>query len=110
MEKRNIRRIKEGIVVGHKMDKTAVVEVSSVYRHPKYEKVMRTSKKYLVHDGENKAKIGDIVKIMETKPISKKKFYRILEITGNTEVKRRELPKKSEKEMKKEAESDTTEV
>jgi|SRR3989339_291115 len=109
MEKmeRGKRRVKKGIVIAHKTDKTAVVEIETVYPHPKYKKIVRVYKKFLVHDAENKAKTGDVVEIIETRPLSKLKCHRILKIVGQGKVKSRELPKKKEKEEEKS--SDTAE-
>lgn len=107
---RNNRRVREGIVISKKMDKTAVVQVERVFRHPKYFKTVRELKKFLVHDEENKTTIGDKVKIVETRPLSKRKTHRILEIIGKTDVKLRDLPKKSEKGKEKESLSDTAAI
>ena len=65
------KRILEGTVVSAKMDKTIVVEVERTYMHHLYKKFLKTTKKYHAHDENNSAKVGDIVKIRETKPISK---------------------------------------
>ena len=70
--------ILKGIVVGDKMDKTIVVSVSCFIKHPKYGKFYSRSKKYKAHDEENKYKIGDKVEIIETRPISKDKKFRVL--------------------------------
>ena len=71
------KRILEGTVVSTKMDKTIVVEVERRFMHPLYKKFLRTTKKYHAHDENNSAKIGDTVKIRETKPISKTKTWEI---------------------------------
>jgi len=63
------------------MDKTIVVAVETRKRHPLYKKTMKTTKKYKVHDENNEAKVGDIVVIMETRPLSKEKRWRLVEIT-----------------------------
>lgn len=70
--------ILKGKVVGDKMDKTIVVSVSRFIKHPLYGKFYKVSKKYKVHDEENKHKIGDEVEIVETKPISKDKRFKVL--------------------------------
>lgn len=106
---RKTRRVKEGVVVGHGMDKTAAVSVSRVFSHPQYLKTVKVSKKFLAHDEKNEAKVGDLVEIMEVRPISKRKFHRILKVLGQTKVKMRELPRKREKEEEKK-ESDTAAV
>ena len=67
----------QGTVVSTKMDKTVVVEVSRIWTHPLYKKTLRTTKKYLVHDEENKAKEGDTVSFTESKPISKRKRFKL---------------------------------
>ena len=73
------KRILKGFVVSNKNDKTIVVEVKRRFRHPFYGKVISKTKKYHAHDEKNKYKIGDIVKIIESKPISKLKTWEVLE-------------------------------
>jgi len=68
----------KGVVVSDKMDKTIVVSVSRFVKHPKYGKFYNISKKYKVHDEENKYKIGDKVEIVETRPISKDKRFKVV--------------------------------
>lgn len=68
----------QGVVVGDKMDKTIVVSVSRFIKHPKYGKYYKVSKKYKAHDEENTYKIGDKVKIVETRPISKDKKFKVM--------------------------------
>lgn len=68
----------KGIVVGDKMDKTIVVSVSRFIKHPLYGKFYKVSKKYKAHDEENKYKVGDKVEIVETKPISRDKHFRVI--------------------------------
>jgi len=77
---RSSRKTRIGIVASDKMDKTVVVRVESKVRHPLYGKIIRSSKKFKAHDEENQAKIGDKVLIMETRPLSKDKCWRVLEI------------------------------
>jgi small subunit ribosomal protein S17 len=77
---RGRRKVLEGLVVGDKMDKTAVVEVEDRKKHALYGKVIRSNKKYKAHDENNEAGIGDRVSIMETRPLSKTKRWRIVEI------------------------------
>ena len=69
------RRVLQGVVVSDKMDKTVTVKVERRVKHPLYSKVIRRSKKYAAHDEENKCKIGDIVKIRECRPLSKRKTW-----------------------------------
>jgi small subunit ribosomal protein S17 len=78
--KRNERKVYQGRVVSDKADKTITVIVETTKAHPTYGKRVRYSKKYYVQDDNNDAKIGDIVKIMETRPLSKLKRFRLLEI------------------------------
>lgn len=82
MEKeiRNDRRTKIGVVVSDKMDKTRVVEVTSNVKHPLYKKVVKVTKKFKIHDEENASHVGDTVEIMETRPMSKEKRFRLLRI------------------------------
>ena len=68
-----------GIVMSNKMEKTAVVQVTRLVQHPVYKKVIRRRKKYMVHD-EKKTKVGDKVRIVETRPISKNKCWRVAEV------------------------------
>ncbi len=77
---RNSRKMRIGHVVSDKMDKTIVVRVETRIRHPLYGKIIKTSKKYKAHDENNEARIGDKVKMMETRPLSKDKRWRLLEI------------------------------
>ncbi len=79
-EERGSRKVRSGKVVSDKMDKTATVEVVRTFRHTTYKRVIRRRKKYLVHDGENTLKIGDRVRIIETRPLSKKKRWRLLDV------------------------------
>lgn len=79
-ENRGNRKIRIGTVSSDKMDKTITVSVETVKQHPLYKKTVKTSKKYMAHDEENQAKIGDIVKIMETRPLSKDKRWRLIEV------------------------------
>ena len=67
-----------GVVVSDKMDKTVVVTVSRFYKHPKYKKYVKATKKYKAHDEENAYKVGDNVMIEETRPISKDKHFKII--------------------------------
>lgn len=71
-------KVRQGVVVSDKMQKTIVVRVERVFRHPKYHKVVRMAKKFKAHDEQNQYKIGDLVEIMETKPISKDKHWRVV--------------------------------
>lgn len=77
-EERGSRKAKKGIVVSNKMQKTVVVRVERMIRHPKYGKVVRRSKKYYAHHESLPLQIGDEVKIMETRPISKLKRWRVV--------------------------------
>ena len=79
-EERNQRKDYQGRVVSDKMDKTITVAVETKKNHPIYGKRMNYSKKYKVHDENNTAKVGDIVKIMETRPLSATKRFRLLEV------------------------------
>ncbi|HHX73594.1 MAG TPA: 30S ribosomal protein S17 [Firmicutes bacterium] len=83
---RKQRKTRIGWVVSDKMDKTAVVKVERTTRHPLYGKTIRVSKKYKVHDPENACSIGDKVKIMETRPLSKDKRWRLVEIIEKTKL------------------------
>ncbi|MGB6456363.1 MAG: 30S ribosomal protein S17 [Streptosporangiaceae bacterium] len=77
---RGYRKVREGYVVSDKMDKTVVVEVEDRVKHPKYGKVIRRTKKYKAHDGENACGVGDRVLLMETRPLSASKRWRVAQI------------------------------
>jgi small subunit ribosomal protein S17 len=79
-EKRNDRKVREGLVVSDKMDKTIVVALEDRKKHPRYSKVMRSTTKVKVHDEENAAGVGDRVLLMETRPLSATKRWRLVEI------------------------------
>ena len=83
--KRGLRKQRTGVVVSASMQKTIVVSVERKVRHPLYGKVMRQSKKYYAHDDENKAKVGDRVLIVETRPLSKLKRWRLVKIVDTAE-------------------------
>ena len=80
MEKRNLRKERIGIVTSDKMEKSIIVSEVLRVKHPMYGKFLLKTKKYVVHDEKNDSKTGDTVKIMETRPISKKKCWRLIEI------------------------------
>ncbi len=80
MESRNLRKERIGVVVSDKMDKSITVTIERKVKHPMYGKFVKKSKKYLVHDEKNDCGIGDTVKIMETRPLSKNKCWRLVEI------------------------------
>ena len=77
---RGIRKSRTGNVVSDKMEKTIVVEVEYHYKHPLYKKILKKVKKYKAHDENNEAKIGDLVMISETRPLSRTKRWRLVEI------------------------------
>lgn len=83
---RTSRRVLRGTVVSDKMDKTIVVEVSTSKRHSLYAKRVKYSKKYKAHDELNEAKLGDIVDIMETRPLSATKNFRLLKVVEKAVV------------------------
>lgn len=78
--KRPLRKTRIGVVIPSKMAKTAVVETISRVPHPKFRKIVKKSKKFYAHDEENKAQVGDLVRIMETRPLSKLKRWRLVEV------------------------------
>jgi small subunit ribosomal protein S17 len=80
MEERNDRKVQVGKVVSNKMEKTIVVAIETYKKHDLYHKRIKYTKKFKAHDENNEAKIGDVVKIMETRPISKDKRWRLVEI------------------------------
>lgn len=80
MSERNARKVQVGKVVSDKMDKTIVVAIETYKKHDLYHKRIKYTKKFKAHDENNQAKIGDIVKVMETRPLSKDKRFRLVEI------------------------------
>ena len=80
MEERNLRKVRVGKVVSNKMDKTIVVAIEDHVRHPKYNKIMKRTIKIHAHDEQNICSIGDTVSVMETRPYSKTKRWRLVEI------------------------------
>ena len=79
-EVRGMRKTRTGVVVSDKMDKTIVVEIRTRVKHPLYGKIMNRTNKIKAHDEENQCGIGDTVRIMETRPLSKDKRWRLVEI------------------------------
>ena len=80
VEERNLRKTRVGVVVSDKIDKTIVVAVRDNVRHPLYNKIVKKTYKLKAHDEKNDAKIGDTVRVMETRPLSKDKRWRLVEI------------------------------
>ena len=80
MEARNLRKQRQGVVTSNKMDKTIVVAAKFKEKHPIYGKFVQKTKKYHAHDEQNDAHIGDTVLIMETRPLSKTKRWRLVQI------------------------------
>jgi small subunit ribosomal protein S17 len=80
VEERNLRKTRIGVVVSDKMQKTIVVAVRDNVRHPLYNKIVKKTYKLKAHDENNDCKIGDTVKVMETRPLSKDKRWRLVEI------------------------------
>lgn len=74
------KKEKQGVVISNKMDKTVVVKVASYEPHPRYKKIMETNKNYKAHDAENVCNIGDTVRIVEAKPMSKDKRWAVAEV------------------------------
>ena len=87
MEERNLRKTMIGTVVSDKMDKTVVVAVETSVRHPMYKKTVKRTYKLKAHDESNECKAGDKVKVMETRPLSKDKRFRVVEIVEKADIK-----------------------
>lgn len=79
-ENRGDRKVRVGVVVSDKMDKTVVFEVERKTRHPKYQRVIKRTSRFKAHDENNECRIGDKIKVMETRPLSKDKRWRVIEI------------------------------
>ena len=80
VETRSARKVRVGRVISDRMDKTVVVQVADLKRHPLYKKTIQQRVKFKAHDEQNECKVGDLVRIMETRPISKEKRWRVAEI------------------------------
>ena len=83
---RGVRKEREGVVVSNKMQKTIVVKVSRRLRHPVYGKEVTETKKFYAHDEKNEAKVGDTVRITETRPLSRLKRWRLVEVVSKSGV------------------------
>ncbi len=79
-ETRNLRKERIGVVVSNKMDKSIVVEIERREKHPIYGKFIKKTNRFMAHDEKNECNIGDTVRIMETRPLSKRKCWRLVEI------------------------------
>ncbi len=86
MVERRKRKVRDGIVVSDKMDRTVTVLWERKFIHPLYKKVVRRSTKLIAHDEENSCKVGDLVRIMETRPLSKSKRWRVVDILKKGET------------------------
>ena len=87
MEERNLRKVMIGKVVSDKMDKTVVVAVETSVRHKVYNKIVKRTYKLKAHDEANDCKVGDTVKVMETRPLSKDKRWRVVEVMERAVIK-----------------------
>ena len=79
-KKRGLRKTRVGVVVSNKMAKTAVVEITTRVPHPKFRKIVKQSTKFYAHDEAGTAQVGDLVRIMETRPLSRLKCWRLVEV------------------------------
>jgi small subunit ribosomal protein S17 len=77
---RTQRKLREGYVISDKMDKTVVVEIATLKQHPLYKKTVRHRVKFKAHDEANECKVGDLVRVAETRPLSKEKRWRVVEV------------------------------
>ncbi len=82
---RNLRKVRQGVVVSDAMDKTVVVAVETQMQHPLYGRTVKKTTKFKAHSEDNQARVGDVVKIMETRPLSKTKRWRVVEIVKKAE-------------------------
>lgn len=80
MEARNARKVRKGVVVSDKMDKTVVVSIEELKLHSRYQKIIKSTKSLKAHDENNECKVGDTVEIVETRPLSKDKRWRVSKI------------------------------
>ena len=84
-EKKSNKRVLEGVVVGNKPDKTIVIQVERKFLHPRYRKTVRSHKKYMAHDAENTCNIGDTVRIVECRPLSRSKRWTLESVVTRAE-------------------------
>lgn len=82
---RNLRKVRQGVVVSDKMEKTVVVAIEDRVQHPLYGRIVKQTTKFKAHNEDNEARVGDTVKIMETRPLSKEKCWRVVEIVKKAE-------------------------
>ncbi len=80
INERGRRKVREGVVVSSGMDKTVVVAITQRVRHPRYQRTVQRTKRLYVHDAEGQSRVGDTVRVMETRPISKLKRWRLVEV------------------------------
>lgn len=85
-EERNLRKTRIGVVTSDKMEKTVVVTVETLVEHPLYRKRVKQTKRFKAHDEQNQCKVGDKVRIMETRPLSKDKCWRVVEVLETAKV------------------------
>lgn len=85
MEERNLRKVRQGVVVSDKMEMTVVVAIETMVQHPLYGRIVKQTKKFKAHNEHNEARLGDTVRIMETRPLSKEKCWRVVEIVKKAE-------------------------
>jgi small subunit ribosomal protein S17 len=84
MQTRGRRKVRRGVVTSDKMDKTVVVKVETLILHPLYKKYIKQSRKFYAHDENNEARIGDTVEIIETRPLSRLKCWRLLNVVSRS--------------------------
>jgi len=85
VEERNLRKVRQGVVVSDKMEKTVVVSIETRVAHPLYGRIVKQTKKFKAHNENDEARLGDIVRIMETRPLSKDKCWRVVEVVKKAE-------------------------
>lgn len=79
-DERSLRKTRVGVVTSNKMDKTVVIAIERKIQHPIYKKYFKQTKKLMVHDEKNECTVGDVVRVMETRPLSKNKCWRLVEV------------------------------
>jgi small subunit ribosomal protein S17 len=91
MSERGVKKKLVGLVISHKMDKTAVISVSRLKKHKDYNKYLTVQRKYMVHDPQNQCQVGDKVRIVESRPISRTKKWMLLDVVGKAEERGEEV-------------------
>ena len=84
-QRRGNRKLRTGTVTSDRMDKTVAVQIVRAYQHPLYKKIVRSTTKILAHDEQNQCRVGDLVQVVETRPLSRRKRWKVQQVVASTE-------------------------